>query len=235
MISAVVFDSLQNELNMVKSFISDAVSILTDEEIRMSAFDDTVELEEGLSTMDLCDICVAEFEGGGEAIDIIRKKFPAAPLLLVVDANVSPGKYIRPGVMPSALILRPSEKDEMEKTVKEFLSATLEVKAKPEEDVLKVETKSGILKVPVSQVMYFESRAKKVYLRLKNEEYSYYDTLDHLESELPDNFVRCHRGIIVNLDYVRRFVGVEKSLYLEGDICLPVSRSYNSTVRGRLK
>ena len=74
MISAVVFDSLQNELNMVKSFISDAVSILTDEEIRMSAFDDTVELEEGLSTMDLCDICVAEFAGGGEAIDIIRKK-----------------------------------------------------------------------------------------------------------------------------------------------------------------
>ncbi len=235
MISAILFDSNEEELNKIEDFVSDAVSMLAEDELRIAAFSSVEKLKGGMETLDLCDVVVAEFGEDGSCVDIIRKKFGNIPLLLVVDITVSPAKYIRPGIMPSALILRPSSDDDMERNISDFLSASLKPTVADDEQMLMVETKFGDLKVPISKVVYFESKAKKVFLRLKNEEYGYYDTLEHLEATLPDNFVRCHRGIIVNMDYVERYATTEKTLYLKDDIFIPVSRSYNAAVRGKFK
>jgi DNA-binding LytR/AlgR family response regulator len=235
MISAILYDSGKRELNKIKELVSDAVSLLTDDELRLSCYQEEAELAGSIGEIDLCDFIIAEFEGQGQAIDRIRKRFPAVPLLLVVDVTVSPLQYIRPGVMPSALILRPLEEKDMKKNITDFLAASMTVREKDEESTLRVETRSGIIKVPISKVIYFETKAKKVYIRLRNEEYGYYDTLEHLETELPENFLRCHRGVIVNMDYVKRYSPSDKLLYLEYDMEIPVSRSYNAAVRGRMK
>lgn len=235
MISAILFDSDEKELNKIKDLVSDAVSMLTDDEIRFCACSGEKDLEKALQTMDLCDVVIAEFGENGSAIDRIRARFATAPLLLAVDVTVSPMKYIRPGIMPSGLILRPLSDEDLEKNISEFLTASLDIRNTEDETQIMVETKKGNIKVPISQVFYFESKAKKVYLRLRNEEYGYYDTLEHLETVLPGNFLRCHRGIIVNMDYVTQYKATEKTLYLEGDMFIPVSRRYNADVRGRMK
>lgn len=231
MIFAVLFDSNEEELNKIEDFVSDAISLRGNDEVRFFSYKDEEELEEGIETIDLCEIIIAEFEGGGRSIDLIRKKFPTAPLLLVVDNSVSPIAYIRPGIMPSGLILRPLSDEDMEKNISDFLTASLSLKDSGSDEMIVVETKSGDIKVPISKVVYFESKAKKIYIRLLNEEYGYYDSLEHLETVLPDNFLRCHRGIIVNMDYAERYAATEKILYLKGDNLIPVSRSYNSDVR----
>lgn len=235
MISAILYDSGKRELNKIKEMVADAISMMTDDETTFHCFRDEKELAKNIREIDLCDFIIAEFRDDGSAIDRIRSRFPSVPLLLVVDVTVSPTQYIRPGVMPSALILRPLTDKVMKTNITDFLNASLSHREKEEEAVLKVETRFGLMKVPVSKVMYFETKAKKVYIRLKNEEYGYYDTLEHLETELPDNFLRCHRSIIVNMDYVKRYLPSEKSLLLSYDMEIPVSRSYGAAVRGRLK
>jgi len=56
--------------------------------------------------------------------------------------------------------------------------------------------------------------------------------ISHIESELPDNFLRIHRSFIVNAGMISSFT---KEEVLFGDLELPISRSYRSRVMQSLK
>ena len=103
-------------------------------------------------------------------------------------------------------------------------------KRDPGNTFLGLNSKTSILILIIS----YENRIKE-FIRTKKEEYGYYDTLDNLESVLPDNFVRCHRGFIVNLSKVSKYVGAETMLYLNDGAMIPVSRSYKGAIREALQ
>lgn len=64
-----------------------------------------------------------------------------------------------------------------------------------------------------------------------NEEFGFYHTIDGLEKELPEQFVRCHRGFIVNSTKIRKVALPQNLLYLTDDFEVPVSRSYKAEVK----
>ena len=234
MISIVLFDTKEKELNKVEDYVHEIISGLSSDESRVIAECEPEDLYEEIRDVDLCDVMIAEYSKGNAVLGQLRKKYPSTPLLLLADASVSPMEYVKPDIMPSAIILRPSEDAVTRQTVEDLLSRCIK-HDEEEEEVIKIETREGVLRIPYSQVYYFETKAKKVYVRLKREEYGYYETLDHLEETLPENFVRCHRGLIVNMDHVVRYSGVDKILYLEAGMDIPVSRRYSAAVRERMK
>lgn len=78
--------------------------------------------------------------------------------------------------------------------------------------------KSGMVKIPYTDILFVESRnAKCIFHLLDGVQYTIYEQLGNIELELEDSrFLRCHQSYLVNMDYVRQ---VEKSFELiTGDI-----------------
>ncbi len=53
--------------------------------------------------------------------------------------------------------------------------------------------------------MYAENEGRKIVLHLKEEQISYYARMSELEAVLGDDFFRCHRGYLVNLNAVKGY------------------------------
>ena len=85
--------------------------------------------------------------------------------------------------------------------------------------------------IPYKDILYFEARNKKVYIRYKNEEIGFYESIDKIEKELEKEFVRTHRGYLINKSMIRKISLAENMVMLKDDIIIPLSRKY----KGELK
>ena len=88
------------------------------------------------------------------------------------------------------------------------------------------------LRVEKRNILYLESRIRILRLVTAEREYSFYDNLEHAARELGESFLRCHRSFLVNMDRIRKYSSNE--IVLEGDITIPISRSYGKAVKQRL-
>lgn len=64
------------------------------------------------------------------------------------------------------------------------------------------QTKARSFTVPKDEVLYVESRRRKVEIHAKRENVTVYATMKHMEEQLGEGFYRCHRGYLVNMAYV---------------------------------
>lgn len=75
-------------------------------------------------------------------------------------------------------------------------------------------------KVYICDILYIESEARKIYMHTVEKIQSIYGKIDDVEPMLPENFYRCHKSCIINLDKVENM----KDGYIEfenGDtVCL---------------
>jgi len=161
-----------------------------------------------------------------------RQRCGEAMMMLITDESVSPLEYLRPGVTPDSLLLRPVSEAKLDATNGEFMKSFFErFQEKDAGSSFVVDTREEKVFIPYSQIWYFEARDKKLFVRTRHEEYAFYDTIEGLESRLPDMFRRCHRSYIVNTKKIRRVLPAENFIELEDQVGVPVSRSYKSTFR----
>ncbi|MBQ2641202.1 MAG: LytTR family transcriptional regulator [Lachnospiraceae bacterium] len=192
------------------------------------------ELRETLKDDPVLDILCWNISGKGtlEELEDTRKKYLEAALLLIADTSISPMEYLRPSILPTALLLRPFSQSQCEQVVGELISSYCSrFRDKEDEDVFLVETRENRQRVPLRQISYVEARDKKIYICTRSESYGFYETIDHMLTLLPDNFVRCHRSFIVNMDKVKKLHLSEGMIELDGSEMVPVSRSYRKAVR----
>lgn len=153
-------------------------------------------------------------------------------LMLLADASLSPMEYIRPEILASELLLKPYSQQQLRDKLRDLLEVyCARISDENSEDVFVVETKDGRVRVPFRQVYYYEAREKKVFLRTRKAEYPFYQTLDALEDELPETFVRCHRSYIVNWKLVEKVDYTAGDLYLPENVAVPFSRSYKERIK----
>ena len=153
-------------------------------------------------------------------------------LMLLADASLSPMEYIRPEILASELLLKPYTQQQLRDKLRDLLEVyCARILDEKSEDVFIVETKDGRVRVPFRQVYYYEAREKKVFLRTRKTEYPFYQTLDALEGELPETFVRCHRSYIVNWKLVEKVDYTAGELYLPEGVAVPFSRSYRERIK----
>lgn len=161
--------------------------------------------------------------------EAMRIHFPTARLVLIADTDMSPVKYLKPSIMAAALLLKPLNKNEIQQTVAQLFEYFVE-KVR-ESEVFVVESREEKQRIPYSEILFFEARAKKVYACTESSEYGFYDTIEHLEIILPDDFVRCHRSYIVNKAYITRVMISKGCVCLSQDIVVPLSRSYKGVIK----
>jgi len=172
-------------------------------------------------------------EGAAAELEKCRNRNSSAKLLLVANADTSPLSYIKPGILATSLLIRPIDRKELLLRLKDIYRAFRMEASKDDSasgDAFSFKTTGGVMKIRYSDILYFEARNKKLYLRTRQSEHAFYDTLDNLSSSLPDYFIRCHKGVIVNSMYITQ-VSISRGEIFIDDIVLPLSRSYKQLIK----
>ena len=99
-------------------------------------------------------------------------------------------------------LLKPIDEDKFAEVLER---AVREAAKKKERRVLFI--KSRNLTLDQSEILYIESRAKKVEIHTKGaaQAIEIYAAMDELEGQLGENFYRCHRAYIVNMDCITEY------------------------------
>lgn len=161
----------------------------------------------------------------------VRRQYQRAQLLIVAAEDISPMEYLRPGISPNGLLLKPYTQEQMKEVWEELVDNWMEKCEERTKESFLIESRGETLSIPYRRIFYFEAREKKVFVRLKSEGYFCYGTLDAIAEILPPFFLRCHRGFLVNMKRVRQFLPAEGTLTFSNKITIPVSRNGKRLVR----
>ncbi len=232
----IVYGTKRREAESFGKTAKDLFAYLSEEQLTLHCFCalDMVRkfLEEG-ALLDWACISVT----GQEEIALlraIRKLYTQAELLLVADASISPMEYLTPDVRAASLLLYPYQEQQRRQVLQGFLRSCLagrEQEDGAENDCLVIENREGRTIIPFAQIYYIEVRERKLFIRVKNKEYSKYGSMEQMLAQLPDIFVRCHRSFAFNRQHLERVRLSENTVYLEHGIMVPLSRSYKSAVK----
>lgn len=235
MISMMVYDSRGEEREMMKHTIRQAAARLTEEKLELAYFERLEQMNVFLKGSPLLDMACYDVSAKGsiDFLERLRRQYKETLLLLIAEPSMSPMEYIRPTILASSLLLRPITEDRLMDNLSELWEQYQEKDSGEEEESLVIETREGKTFVPFSKIYYFEAREKKIYLRLKKQELTFYDTLEHLAERLPASFVRCHRSFIVSRSRIRRVMLSKNLIVLEQGMEIPLSRSYKPAFKER--
>ena len=124
-------------------------------------------------------------------------------------------------------LLKPIDED---KFAEVLARAVREAAKKKERRVLFI--KSRNLTLDQSEILYIESRAKKVEIHTKGaaQAIEIYAAMDELEGQLGENFYRCHRAYIVNMDCITEYDS-ESITLTNGDMVYLTKKKYGEFVK----
>ena len=90
--------------------------------------------------------------------------------------------------------------------------------------------KSRNLTLDQSEILYIESRAKKVEIHTVRQTIEIYAAMDELEGQLGEEFYRCHRAYIVNMDCITEYDS-ESITLTNGDRVYLTKKKYGEFVK----
>lgn len=235
MVSMAAYDENTSELGQMIAVAKDLAARLTEDDWRFEKLTGMTQLRAYLEGGPFLDMLLYDVTRE-EALAYLRQfrgSYREAGLLLLADRETSPMRYMRPDICADALLLRPWSEEQAREVLEELIRAYMESTQDKEgaDRFYVIDTKEGSIRLPYDQIYYFEAREKKIYVCSGNEEFGFYCTIDKLVKELPEQFVRCHRGFIVNSIKIRKVALPQNLLYLTDDFEVPVSRSYRAEVK----
>lgn len=182
-------------------------------------------------------VCVdITMKGALDLVKELRRRAPAAYIILIADSGISPLVYLRPTIGAESLMLKPLSEEQIRDVLSEAVRTYAERFYKPDENKVFVVENSGERSlIAYDRICFFEARDKRVFLNTGCEEYGFYDTLEQLEAKLEGGFLRCHRSFLVNKDKIERVFLSQNRIVLRGEFEVPLSRSYKPAVKEYLK
>lgn len=181
-------------------------------------------------------ICCMDITGAEntEAAGLARQLFGMVQLVLIVSPAMSPISYIRPGIMPAGILFKPINRDTVLPLMQELVQI---IRKKAQEaafegEVFSVVSHGTTYRIPMSDILYFEARNKKLYLYTRNAEIEFYDTLEHLLERVPEQFIRCHKSFVVNKTAAEQVLLAQNEIIMgEGRVRIPISRSCKAAIK----
>ncbi|MGM0213881.1 LytR/AlgR family response regulator transcription factor [Enterococcus sp. AZ109] len=98
---------------------------------------------------------------------------------------------------------------------------------------IKLNTGNEITSFIIEDILYIASNKGHILsLHTKQKEYQIYqETLNHLEEQLEERFIRCHRGFLINTKAIRHISRDFSNLILEDGTTVPVSVRKRSALK----
>lgn len=236
MVSMAAYDENPAELEELKNVTKELAARLSEDRWQIEQLAGLKQLRAYLEKTPLLDMLMYDVTRL-DALDYlrrIRKEYRSAGLLILADKSTSPMTYMKPDIHADSLLLKPWSREQVFEVLEEFIREYLwAVQSSQElgEQFYIIDTKEGSIRIPYERICYFEAREKKIYVCAGNEEFAFYHTIDRLAEELPEQFIRCHRGFIVNKFKIRKIMLSQNIICLADGFEVPLSRSYKADVK----
>lgn len=233
MVSMAAYDEEREELDELKAVTKELAARLSEDIWRIEQMSSLKQLRAWLEETPLLDMLLYDVTrlGALDYLRQIRKSYRRAGLLILADRDTSPMTYLKPDIHADSLLLRPWSKEQVLEVLEEFIREYLETSRGMEEQFYVIDTKEGSTRIPYDKIYYFEAREKKVYVCAGKEEFGFYYTIDKLTEELPEQFIRCHRGFVVNSLKIRKIMLSQNIICLADGFEVPLSRSYKADLK----
>lgn len=229
-----VYDRDKREMQALVGYARETVAYQSNDRLGVREFCQSRKAQEYLEVERMLDLAILEIREDEdiEMAQLVRVKQELLDMMIIADSSISPMEYMTPKIRAASLLLRPFTKDQAKRVVREFMTAFYRrQRGTDEEHALLIENRQGKAAIPFSQIYYLEVREKRVYIRLKDREYSKYDSMENMMKLLPEQFLRCHRSFVFNISYFVRVKLSENMIYLENGITVPLSRSYKGNIK----
>lgn len=154
------------------------------------------------------DIEMDKLDGISTAITI--REYDINVLLIYVSSHESYYKQLFE-VEPFRFIKKPINKNQF----KDVLEKAISRLEKVSED-FHFQYNKSIIKLPLKDIMYFDSQIRVVNIYTENQIYTYYDKLDNVEKkvkEITNMFIRVHKSYLVNYSYIKQWEYAQVTLY----------------------
>ena len=238
MISVLTYDKQVDEGNLIKASIKDVVARFSDELWNIYYIKTNKELQELVKQIQQIDIACYEIDNelSIKNLENMRKNFREMMVLVIAESTLSPMDYIKPSILASSLIIRPVTNEKIYIKIKELVEMFIDKKNINNNDTYVVDTREGKTYVPYNKIMYFEAKNKKIYVRMENEEIGFYETIENIMQNLPEEiFIRCHRSFIINRTKIHKVLSSKNTIIIDDNIIVPVSRSYKSKINNLIR
>lgn len=240
MVSVLAYSEKKKDTSALWELAEDLIARLSEEYWECRQISALNELREYLADKPLVHLMIYDIRNR-DALDFlpyVRKDYPLSHLMMLADVSVSPMEYIRPGLRASSLLLKPWTKEQARSVLRDFFGEYISFVCQEKrtgQNCYIADTKEGTLNIPYEQIYFFEARQKKLYICTGKEEYGFYGTIDRVAEKLPEQFVRCHRGVIVNVGKIRKVVFSQNMICLHDGFDIPLSRSYKAAIKELVK
>lgn len=176
------------------------------------------------------DLIIAEMVNHDDLdrVKYIRTLFASARLLLLSNNQISPEYYIVPEISPDILLLKPYIYSKAVESVHKILLWCYRDRGMRQQKDSLLEMKSGgeVYYFDYAEVYYLEARDKKIIVHMRKQELSFYSSLQRLEKDLPEYFIRCHRSYIVNFMFIQKVDLANNVFHLNEKAVIPISQKY---------
>lgn len=234
MVAMMIYDRIQRELVQLKTLSKELFALTSEEKLDLQCLAErnlVMESVKMCQPLDAACVKVSDMQEI-ELLRIMRSVYGQLEILIIADREISPMEYLTPDIRAASLLLAPFSEKECRVVVKEFMESFFQSRERMDEKkVLVITNREGKITIPYYQVYYIEIRERKIFIRLRDREYSQYDTLEHILEKLPETFVRCHRSFVFNTQHLDSVKLSENTIYLEHGIIVPLSRSYKPAVK----
>lgn len=169
-------------------------------------------------------------DGFRELLKKVRDNNSNNPIVLSFQNLNELMGVLTPEIRPSGLISKPIDKDVVRELLKQ-IDAHFTGDDGQNTDDFAYSIKAREYRIPKNKILFFESRSKKIVARTQNQEYEFYDSLDNLEKQMEDSFVRTHRSFLVNKAHIHVVDFAAMSITLDDGSEVLISRTYKSALK----
>jgi len=156
-------------------------------------------------------------------------------IVFVVDERVDIASCVRPSVRPSGVLLIPLEKERIYRTMKEIYVEYMRAAEREEQPVFTVKSGGEYFTINTGDISFLEAQTKKIAVKTRGQEILFYSNFETVLEQLPDWFIRCHKGYVINTKQITQASFTDMTLTLKDQSIIPISRTYRDEVRALIE
>jgi two-component system response regulator AgrA len=169
---------------------------------------------------------------GIELAENIRKRDSYMFIVFITEHLELIPYLLRGNIIPAAVIKKPVKSVDVADIFENITSLCLEQFT---DELFSFNFGTETVRLPYSQIVYFESLNKKIYLHTPSKRYGYYFSLTALEPTLHGTFIRCHNSFIINKDHIKNVDYTAMTVTLTGGVQVPISRKGKQAMKEALE
>lgn len=131
---------------------------------------------------------------------------------------------------PSGVLIKPVGYEETERIFNDIFS-DFRNSNEHHEIKFRFKIRSREYSIPLGSILYFEAMNKKMALRTSGQEFEFYMPMEKILEQLPDSFVRIHKGYIVNSEHISVTDYKNMTVELDNGSVIYISRTYKNNLQ----